>query len=234
MLSLHHLLQVRRLVELTEAQWPLLAPLLPAPRVRADGRGRPRGIRVMCWMVFSGFPGPAFRGQICRRAIPRQGFWWRPSRRSPATWKTEASSIRGSVSSTPPSRGRKRGSCVGPTRRGKGTKVRAVAGRAGPPIAVRIGKCSPSGGGDVREWRRAAMHRGCTGGAAVHAHGGRRGGTRTTSPSTRRCRGTARCSRINSTKPGHSTAATVSTRSDRACWRAQSLRVCQWRPGQPQ
>ena len=25
------------------------------------------------------------------------------------------------------------------------------------------------GGGDVREWRRAAMHRGCTGAATVHA-----------------------------------------------------------------
>ena len=40
-------------------------------------------------------------------------------------------------------RGQKRGRAVGPTRRGKGTKIMAIADRHGLPVAVRIASASP-------------------------------------------------------------------------------------------
>jgi transposase len=40
-------------------------------------------------------------------------------------------------------RGQKRGFCVGPTKRGKGTKVMAIADRSGLPVAVCIESASP-------------------------------------------------------------------------------------------
>lgn len=43
----------------------------------------------------------------------------------------------------PPSRGKKRGLHVGPTKRGKGTKIMAIADRNGLPIAIHIESASP-------------------------------------------------------------------------------------------
>lgn len=40
-------------------------------------------------------------------------------------------------------RGKKGGSCVGPTKRGKGTKIMAIADRNGLPIAIHIDSASP-------------------------------------------------------------------------------------------
>lgn len=41
-------------------------------------------------------------------------------------------------------RGQKRGACVGPTKRGKGTKSMAIADRAGLPIALDVASASPA------------------------------------------------------------------------------------------
>jgi transposase len=47
------------------------------------------------------------------------------------------------LSSTPPSRGQKRGLAVGPTKRGKGTKIIALADDHSLPLAVSIERASP-------------------------------------------------------------------------------------------
>jgi transposase len=44
----------------------------------------------------------------------------------------------------PPSRARKRGVAVGPTRRGKGTKIVAIASGDGLPLAVTVDSASPA------------------------------------------------------------------------------------------
>jgi transposase len=48
-------------VDLTDAQWAVLAPLLPKPRVRADGRGRPWRdprdvLNGILWVLRTGAP----------------------------------------------------------------------------------------------------------------------------------------------------------------------------------
>lgn len=58
-------------MDLTERQWKRSEPLLPQPRVRKDGRGRPwrdpRDIpNGILWVMRTGA-----RGTICRRAIRR-------------------------------------------------------------------------------------------------------------------------------------------------------------------
>lgn len=40
--------------------------------------------------------------------------------------------------------GQKRGACVGPTKRGKGTKIMAIADRAGLPVAIDVASASPA------------------------------------------------------------------------------------------
>src|SRR5436190_6347765 len=68
-------------MDLTDAQWAILAPLLPKPRVRRDGRGRPWRdprdvLNGILWVLRTGAPWKDLPGrypsyQTCHRRFQR-------------------------------------------------------------------------------------------------------------------------------------------------------------------
>ncbi len=107
-------------------------------------------------MEFSGCYEPERPGNICRNAIPRtrlastgsklgssKGF----SDRSAPNWAKTSMSVGTSILGKPLSMvvspPQKRGHFVGPTKRGRGTKIMAIADAAGLPVAFDIHSASP-------------------------------------------------------------------------------------------
>lgn len=126
---------------LTDEQWKILDPLIPKPRRRRDGRGRPWKSRRsvlngVLWVLRTGAPWadlpdryPSF--QTCHRRF-QQGVRSGVMTRIMTALARELS-IRGAIdtreafidaSFAPAKKG---GSKVGKTKRGKGTKIMAVA-----------------------------------------------------------------------------------------------------------
>lgn len=87
---------------------------------------------------------PRFRPAIAGssnglRAAP----WSRSSKPWPKTSEGEADRSAGRLYRRHLRRGQKRGLCVGPTKRGKGSKVMAIADRFGLPVALWLASASP-------------------------------------------------------------------------------------------
>jgi len=143
-------------MDLTDAQWALLEPLF-RPQRREDGRGRPwQDTRAVLNGVFLGLahrrslarsaaslsslsdlssPLPTVAAlRIAHPAAPETGGRLARSR--------EARSER-IVHRCQLQFGEKRGSAVGPTRRGKGSKIMAISDGHGLPLAVHVASASP-------------------------------------------------------------------------------------------
>lgn len=143
-------------MELTDAQWEVLKPLVE-PKTPQKRRGRPWAetrdvLEGVLWILRTGaqwaeLPRDKFPPyQTCHRRFQQ----WVGEGAGEGT----ASSGRRSVGARPVRSGgdvhrrhlrggEKRGRAVGPTRRGKGTKIMAIAERHGFPVAVGIGSASP-------------------------------------------------------------------------------------------
>jgi transposase len=143
-------------MDLTDEQWEALKPIIPVPPRRADGRGRPwRDPRAVLHGI-SGSCGLGHNGRICPRAIRRikpvtagSNTGSAPASSSgscrpwPQTCGSAVSWISPSASSTAPSWWPIKGTPGGKDKRGKGTKVMAMADRAGLPLAVHVAAASP-------------------------------------------------------------------------------------------
>ena len=136
--------------ELTDEQWTLVKELLPELPRRSDGRGRPwrsqrQVLNGVLWILRSGarwkdlperFPAvpdlppplPGVGGRRCAARHPRS------LGRGPARTRPDRS-LR-VLHRRHVHRGEKRGPAVGPTKRGKGTKLMVMADAAGLPVAA--------------------------------------------------------------------------------------------------
>ena len=144
-------------MDLTDEKWNMVEPLIPMPPRRSDGRGRPwrdprEVLNAVLWILRTGAPWrdllhryPPY--QTCHRRFQK--------------WVTEG--VLESVLATLTLHLRKRGEldlsecfidatfvaarsgggCVGKTKRGKGTKLMAMADRSGLPVAVHAASASP-------------------------------------------------------------------------------------------
>ncbi|MGH8649780.1 MAG: IS5 family transposase [Burkholderiales bacterium] len=143
--------------ELNDKQWEIIEPLIPQPRRRSDGKGRPRRddrdvLNGILWILRSGarwqdLPERFPPYQTCHRRLQQ----WVRSGVIRRVLEALAEDLR--------SRGKldlaecfidatfvaaKKGApAVGKTKRGKGTKLMAVADGAGAPIAVHTASASP-------------------------------------------------------------------------------------------
>lgn len=144
-------------MDLSDAQWAILAPLIPIPSRRPDGRGRSwRDAREVLegtlWVLKTGarwrdLPACYPPYQTCHRRFQQ---WAKPGvlerlLRTLAPALLEQGRINLSeafIDGTfvPAKRG---GAAVGLTKRGKGTKIMAVADRSGLPVALHIDSASP-------------------------------------------------------------------------------------------
>ena len=144
-------------MDLTDEQWAIVEPLIGEMPRRADGRGRPwrssrEVLNGILWILRTGaqwadLPERYPPYQTCHRRFQR---WVRDGtferilealgERSQRAWQSRSFRVfyrrhlRG---------GEKRGGCVGKTKRGKGTKLMAVADRAGLPLAVCAASAAP-------------------------------------------------------------------------------------------
>jgi transposase len=142
-------------MDLTDAQWAVLEPLF-RPRRRSDGRGRPwRDTRAVLngvlWILRTGAPWhdlpsryPPY--QTCHRRFQHWQFWTAiaiaPKTRRGLARSRQARFER-SVCRCQLQLGEKRGSAIGPTRRGKGSKIMAISDGHGLPLAVYVASASP-------------------------------------------------------------------------------------------
>ena len=141
-------------VEITDKQWTKIKPLLPKPK-RRTGRPRADDRRVLegiIWVLRSGarwrdlpesYPSPS----TCWRRLNQwedEGVWediWRAfltalDQRGRIRWDeffADAAFVPA-----------KRGPGVGPTKRGKGTKLVVVASRSGVPLGIHLDAASPA------------------------------------------------------------------------------------------
>jgi len=142
--------------ELSDAKWMLIEPIL-RPQRRSDGRGRPSQdtravLNGILWVLGTGaqwreLPNKYPPYQTCHRRFQQ---WVRAGKLEPHL----AHAGRG-VTSTRKTRsggglhrcllhgGKKGGLAVGPTKRGKGTKIIALADDHSLPLAVSIESASP-------------------------------------------------------------------------------------------
>ena len=143
--------------DLTDAQWAVLDPLIPKPKRRKDGRGRPWRDRreVLVGILFilrTGAPWadlperyPPY--QTCHRRFQH---WVRSGVirgvleqlaediRNRGRFRLEEAFIDGSFAPA-----KKGGKGVGKTKRGKGTKIMAVADGTGLPVAICAESATP-------------------------------------------------------------------------------------------
>src|SRR5690606_13858715 len=110
-------------MDLTDAQWPVVEPLLPKPRPRADGKGRPRSddrriLNGILWILRTGAPWKDLPERYapratCHRRFQESGVETARSgefgRRSSKTSIGAVASIGKRCSSTEASRWRKKG-----------------------------------------------------------------------------------------------------------------------------
>ena len=144
-------------MELTDEQWAVLDPLIGGMPRRADRRGRPwRRSRAVLngilWILRTGAPWADLPErfapyQTCHRRYQR---WVREGRferilEALATDLKERGKLDLSECFIDGAfiAGENRGGCVGPTKRGKGTKLMAMADRFGPPLAACAASASP-------------------------------------------------------------------------------------------
>jgi transposase len=143
-------------MDLTDAQWAVLEPLF-RPKRRADGRGRPwQDTRAVLsgvfWVLRTGAPWhdlpsryPSY--QTCHRRFQQ----WQRSGLLTGLLQKLAEDLRDrgkldlseSFIDASFSGGEKRGSSVGPTKRGKGSKIMAIADGHGFPLSVYVASASP-------------------------------------------------------------------------------------------
>lgn len=143
--------------DLTDEQWVLLGPFLPTLTRRSDGRGRPwRANRAVLngilWILRTGAPWadlparyPSY--QTCHRRFQQ---WVRAGvLRSILDVLAQALHDEGYLdlgeafidgSFAPAKQG---GACVGKRKRGKGSKIMAIADRQGLPVAVHVESATP-------------------------------------------------------------------------------------------
>src|SRR5262252_5771766 len=143
-------------MDLTDVRWAVLEPIF-RPRRRPDGRGRPwtdpRAImNGVLWVLRTGAPWhdlpsryPPY--QTCHRRYSALAALWAalaiaPRTRRGLTRSRQAQSER-SVCRCQLQLGEKRGFAVGPTRRGKGSKIMAISDGHGLPLAVYVASASP-------------------------------------------------------------------------------------------
>jgi transposase len=143
-------------MDLADAQWAILEPLF-RPKRRPDGRGRAwkearTVLNGVLWTLRTGAPWhdlppryPPY--QTCHRRFQQ---WRRDGLLTDLlTRLAEDLRDRGKLDLSETfidasfSSAQKGGSAVGPTRRGKGTKIMAIVDRHGLPIAVSIASASP-------------------------------------------------------------------------------------------
>src|SRR5262245_44805672 len=138
--------------DLTDQQWDMIARFLPELPRRHDGRGRPWRenrpvLNGILWILRTGapwadlparYPSP----QTCHRRFQR---WVRAGVLrtvleilAQAQLNLDEACIDGSCA--PAKRG---GACVGKTKRGKGSKIMAIADRHGRPVAVHVESATP-------------------------------------------------------------------------------------------
>jgi len=142
---------------LTDAQWDILEGLIPEPTRREDGRGRPwkdrrTVLNGILWVLRTGAPWadvperyPSY--QTCHRRFQQ---WIRSGvmkgilealaldLKIRGTLDVKEAFIDGSFAPA-----KKRGTKVGKTKRGKGTKIMAVADRHGLPVSVYVESATP-------------------------------------------------------------------------------------------
>jgi transposase len=143
--------------DLTDEQWALVGPFLPTLSRRPDRRGRPWRehrpvLNGILWVLRTGAPWadlpdryPSY--QTCHRRFQH---WARAGLlRSILEILAQALHDEGYLdldeafidgSFAPAKQG---GSCVGKTKRGKGSKIMAIADRQGLPIAVHVESATP-------------------------------------------------------------------------------------------
>ena len=144
-------------MDLTDEQWIVLEPLIPEPHRRSDGRGRPwkdtrEVLNGVLWVLRTGAPWhdlpdryPPY--QTCHRRLQQ----WARTGVLENVLKALAKDLRvrggldlsecfvdGTFIAA-----KKGGRCVGKTKRGKGTKVMAVADRTGLPVSIHATSASP-------------------------------------------------------------------------------------------
>lgn len=147
---------VRR-VEFTDAQWEVLKPLIPKPRRRPDGKGRPAReprevLEGILWVLRTGAPWKDLPDrfapyQTCHRWMQK----WSKAGVFDRILMALAEDllqrgqldltegfIDGSFAGT-----KKRGLGVGPTQRGKGSKIMALTDGHGVPLASHVVSASP-------------------------------------------------------------------------------------------
>lgn len=143
--------------DLTDEQWDLIGPFLPAPPRRKDGRGRPwkanrAVLNGILWILRTGAPWadlperyPSY--QTCHRrfqhwvragivkdilAVLAEALHYVGGLDLPEAF------IGGSLAAA-----KKGGFSVGKTKRGKGSKIMAIADRHGRPVAIHIDSATP-------------------------------------------------------------------------------------------
>ena len=143
--------------DLTNDQWEILEPFLPIPPRRKDGRGRPwtdrrAVLNGILWILRTGAPWadlpdhyPSY--QTCHRRFQQ---WVRcgvlkdvleilaQALHDEGYLDLREAFIDGSFAPA-----KKGGACVGKTKRGKGTKIMAIADRHGRPVAVHVESATP-------------------------------------------------------------------------------------------
>ena len=143
--------------DLTDVQWKILAELIPELGRRADGRGRPwkdrrAVLNGILWVLRTGAPWSDVpdRYPSCQTCHRRFQQWVRSGVIRGILEALAADlKIRGLLDvkeafidgSFAPAK--KRGSKVGKTKRGKGSKIMAVADRHGLPVAVCVESATP-------------------------------------------------------------------------------------------
>src|SRR6185369_17232337 len=146
-------------MDLTDKQWAVLEPIF-RPRRRPDGRGRPwteprAVLNGVLWILRTGAPWhdlprryPPY--QTCHR---RFQLWQRSGRLEVLLQRLAEDLPRSRQNRSLRSlrrrhlrRGEERGAAIGPTRRGKGSKIMAICDRHGLPVAVHVASASPDEG----------------------------------------------------------------------------------------
>lgn len=142
----------------TDEQWTIVEPPIPKPKVRADGRGRPwcddrQILNGNLWILRTGapwrdgpdrYPSPA----TCHR---RHQEWSHTGVfNGILTAQAEDLRTRGKLDLTECLVdatfvvAKKGGLCVGPTERGKDSKIMALADCSGLPVAIDVASASPA------------------------------------------------------------------------------------------
>ena len=142
--------------DLSDDQWKVLGPLIPKPKRRNDGRGRPwkshrSVLNGILWVLRTGAPW-ADLPEACPipnlpPSLSAMGALWRDEGNPGGTcFRAEAQTCyrrTGGFHRRDLCAGEKGGLKVGKTKRGKGTKIMAVADRHGLPVPICIESATP-------------------------------------------------------------------------------------------